>query len=198
MTTATALTVGRRMAYRKAKKNKKAYTRGKAPEIGTPSGVYLPNEEALVRMLALKGATDTEIEEVCLLAPGTLAAWRKAYPSLDKNLAEGRAKPDANVLFAMYRNAVGYEYEEEQAVGGKEPCVLTVKKKLLGQFPAQKYWMENRQREAWKNRSTSEHTGEGGGPIGVKVESRNSIIDAIIGLVAAKPDPPPKKAHAPA
>lgn len=184
------------MAYRSKVSRKARQSRSPPPEIGTPSGVYLPNEEALVRMLALKGATDSEIEGICLLHPGTLGKWRKLYPSLDKQLEEGRAKPDADVLYAMYRNAVGFDYDEEQAVGGKEPCVLSVKRKALPQFAAQRYWMENRQKETWKSRSISEHTGKDGTPLGMQVEDRNSLIDKIISLITPKPDPEPKKAGA--
>jgi len=185
------------MAYRNARKHTKRVhsppPTKPSSKLGTPSGVYLPSEENLVRMLACKGATDSEIEQICLLPPGTLGKWRKLYPSLDAALAEGRSKPDGDVLYAMYRTAVGYEFEEEQAVGGRDPTVLTVKKKALGQFPAQRYWLENRRKEEWKTRSHNEHTGKDGGAIGVKVEDRNSIIDSILALVTPKPDPEPKK-----
>jgi hypothetical protein len=40
----------------------------------------------------------------------------------------------------------------------------------------------------YSDRVLQEHTGRDGGPIGVKVETRDAVIDAIMGLVAAKPD----------
>lgn len=152
----------------------------------TPGGVYLPSQEQLVRLIAMNGASDAEIEMVYGLGAGQLAAWRKHYPGLDKALKNGRTAADGEVLFSMYKTAVGYNYEEEQAVGGKEPTVLKVQRYYPGQFLAQKHWLASRKREEWPARETLEHTGKNGEPI--KVESRNEVIDAILALVTSKPD----------
>lgn len=178
-----------RPAMRKTpKRSKRApYTAGKKPSpLATPSGVFLPDKEQMVRMIAMKGATDDEIEDIFLCPRGSLGKWKLMYPSLAKALDSGRSVPDADVMYAMYKNAIGYDYEEEQAVGGKDPCVLTVRRHRPAEFSAQKHWLSNR--IGWKGTERMEHTGAGGGPIGVKQETRNDIIDTILALVKSKPD----------
>lgn len=157
-----------------------------------PGGVYLPDHEQLVRLIAAKGMSDSEIEVIYGLGTGTLAKWRKAYPGLNRAIDEGRTVADANVLFALYKTAVGYDYEEDQAVGGREPEVLRVQKHKPGEFAAQKHWLGNRIRRPdgtneWPRSEQVELGGIKDG-IGIKVESRNDLIDAIVSLVVPKPD----------
>lgn len=157
-----------------------------------PGGVYLPDHEQLVRLIAAKGMSDEEIELIYGLGSGTLKKWKAAYPGLQRAIDEGRTVADANVLFALYKTAIGYSYEEDQAVGGRDPEVLRVEKYKPGEFAAQKHWLGNRIRRPdgtneWPRSEQVELGGIKDG-VGIKVESRNDLIDAIIGLVTPKPD----------
>lgn len=156
-----------------------------------PGGVYLPDHLQIVRMIAMRGATDREIEEAYGLSSGTVKKWRKAYPSLDKAIEAGRTAADGEVLHALFKTAIGYHETEEQAVGGREPTVMQVSRYFPGQFLAQKHWLANRKREEWPGKDSVEVTGKDGAAI--KVESRNDLIDAILGLVVSKADPEHKK-----
>lgn len=171
---------------RVAKRPRRSPPPREVPSTG-PHGVYLPDNLQLVRMIAMKGATDDEIESVYGLGKGQIAKWYKAYPGLKKAVEEGRTTADAEVLHALFKTAVGYHETEEQAVGGKEPTVMEVRRYFPGQFLAQKHWLANRKREDWPAKETVEHTGRNGEPI--KVESRNDLIDGILKLVASKIDP---------
>jgi len=141
----------------------------------------------------MKGATDDEIELVYNLGPGTLAKWREHYPGLNAAIENGRTKADGDVLFSMFKTACGYDYHEEQAVGGRSPSVLTVRRHFPAQFLAQKHWLASRKREEWPaaEKVTFAGTGKDGA---IKVEGRNDVIDAILTLVKSKPDQ--EKAHA--
>ena len=176
------------MAYvRKGKRRFARHLPPKAPKEAT----FLPNEEHLVRMLAARGATDSEMDELCGVPKGTVAKWRKIYPGFDAALDEGRTKVDGNVLFALYRNSIGYDYEEDQAVGGKVPEVLRVTRYHPAEFNAQKFWLTNRRKQEWKARESHEHSGPDGQPI--PIDSRNGLIDAIVAMVQPKADPEPPK-----
>lgn len=140
----------------------------------------------MVRLIAMKGATDTEIEDIFLVPKGSLAKWRKLYPSFAEALDKGRSVPDGDVLYALYKNAVGYDYTEEQAVGGKVPSVMSVQRHRPAEFAAQKYWLGNR--TTWRSTESVEHSGRDGGPIGVKQETRNDIIDGLLKLIQPKVD----------
>lgn len=174
---------------KRPRKVRKVYPRVRPLE--APGGVYLPDHSQLVRLIAMRGATDEEIEAVYGLGKGQIKKWRKVYPSLDKAIEDGRTSADAKVLHALFKTAVGYKYTEEQAVGGKHPQVMSVKRYYPGQFLAQKHWLASRKREEWPATERLEMTGKNGGAI--KTESRNDVIDAIMGLVASKTDPDHKK-----
>lgn len=152
-----------------------------------PGGVYLPSHEQLVRMIAMIGASDEEIELVYGLGTGTLKKWRENYPGLNKAIEQGRTAADGEVLCSLYKTATGYNYHEEQAVGGRSPVVMKVQRWYPGQFLAQKHWLANRKRDEWPGRDQVELSGRNGEPI--KVESRNELIDAIVALVSSKIDP---------
>lgn len=152
-----------------------------------PGGVFLPDHEQLVRLIASKGMSDSEFEVIYGLSSGTVSKWRKHYPGFDKAVTDGRTVADANVLFALYQNCVGFSYTEEQAVGGRDPTVLSVKRYKPGETTAQKHWLGSRLRADWPQNSI-EHSGPNGGPIGIKSESRNDLIDSILSLITSKSD----------
>jgi hypothetical protein len=156
--------------------------------------VFLPSQEHLVKMIAMQGAEDDEIARMFGVPPEVFQAWKKTYPSFGKALAEGRLAPDAEVTYALYRNAVGFEYEEEAATpkGG----IVTLKKKRHGETAAQKYWLENRRHDIWRSSLTTRVTGKDDDtPVGMKVETRNDIIDAIVSLITPKDDGTTKPAN---
>jgi hypothetical protein len=154
----------------------------------SPDGVFLPDSENLARIIAMRGATDEEIEAVYGLGTGTLKKWRKFYPGLDAAVESGRTKLDGEILFAMAKNALGYDYSEEQAVGGREPTVLSVRRHKPGEFAAQRHWLASRQRKHWPAREAVEVSGTGKNGA-LLVESRNELIDAILSLVTSRADP---------
>jgi hypothetical protein len=140
----------------------------------------------MVRLIAMKGASDMEIEDIFMCPRGSVSAWRKLYPSFAKALESGRTVADCDVLYQTYRNATGFTYTEQQAVGGKSPVVMEVERYARPDFAAQKFWLQNR--IGWKSTEGREHSGPGGGPIGMKVEDRNALINSILSLVNPKPD----------
>lgn len=166
---------------------KRPYREGRKPDpTSSPSGVFLPDKEMLVRLIAMKGATDDEIEQIFMCPRGSVKKWRELYPSFAKALENGRSQVDGDVMFAFYKNCVGYEYIEQQAVGGKHPVVMEVQRYKPADFAAQKFWLQNRM--GYKSVEGREHSGPNGGPIGMKVENRNQLMDSILSLVNPKPD----------
>jgi hypothetical protein len=149
--------------------------------------MYLPDNPTLVKLIAMRGATDDEIELVYGLGPGTISKWREAYPGLDVAIEKGRTIADGAVLSSLFKTALGYEYFEQQAVGGRNPTVLKVQRHMPGQFLAQRHWLASRNREHWPaaEKVTIGGTGKDGA---IKIEGRNEVIDAILALVASKPD----------
>jgi hypothetical protein len=149
--------------------------------------VFLPSNEHLVKMIAMQGADDEEIARMFGVPYEHFRAWRKLYPSFNDALNEGRLSVDAEVTYALYKQTQGFEYDEQTATpkGG----VVTVKKFARPDTSAQKYWLENRRPDLWRSASTTRVTGKDDDtPVGMKVETRNDLIDSIVNLIAPKPD----------
>lgn len=134
----------------------------------------------------MRGGTDDEIAEQFGVDYETFAAWRKLYPGFNKALDEGRMVVDADMTVSLYKQGMGYEYTEETATpkGG----IVSIKRYAKPEFGATKFWLENRRPDLWRTVSTTRMTGKDDGPIGVKVETRNELIDAIVGMMVSKTD----------
>ena len=161
-------------------------------------GVFLPSHEHLVKMVALQGADDKEIADMFGVPYEHFKAWRKLYPSFNDALNQGRLAVDAEVTYALYRNTQGFEFEEE-TTAGKDGHVVRIKKYARPDTSAQKYWLENRRPDLWRSSATVRSTGkdDGHAPDGVKIETRNELIESIVSLIAPKADGKAKPAASP-
>ncbi len=149
---------------------------------------FAPDHLDLVRMIAMRGATDEELAQNFGVAPAVFRAWKSRYPSFKEAIEKGRTRADAEVLVGLYQRCVGYDYVEEQAVGGRSPEVLEVQRHAPPSVEGAKAWLAARQSEHWNTRVSVEHGGRPDAPIGLRLESRDAIIDSILDLIANKPD----------
>ncbi len=148
---------------------------------------FLPSNEHLVKMIAMQGADDEEIARMFDVPYEHFKAWRQLYPSFNEALNKGRLSVDAEVTYALYKQTQGFEYTEQTAT--PKGAIVEVKKFNRPDTSAQKYWLENRRPDLWRTASTSRVTGkDDDSPIGVKVETRNELIDSIVSLIQPKPD----------
>lgn len=155
-------------------------------------GIHLPSCLPQVRAIAARGLTDNEIADIYGIPKDLFKAWRKAYPDFDEALKKGRLEPDTAVVEALFKRAVGYDFKEEGLT--RTGSVREIRRHLPPDTGAIKYWLNNRARDHWKERSSSEvggSTEEGAKPIGIKSEGREDMIAAILSLVQPKPDTPP-------
>ncbi len=111
---------------------------------------------ALITGWARTGLTDEQIAKNMGIAYSTLREWRKKYPAISASLKKGKEVVDFEVENALYKRAIGYEYEEEktyiQEVDGK----VTKKKEVIkrhvpGDTTAQIFWLKNRKPKEWRN-----------------------------------------------
>lgn len=111
---------------------------------------------ALITGWARAGLTDEQISKNMGIAYSTLREWKKKYPAISASLKKGKEVVDFEVENALYKRAIGYEYEEEktyiQEVDGK----VTKKKEIIkrhvpGDTTAQIFWLKNRKPKEWRN-----------------------------------------------
>lgn len=113
---------------------------------------FKPEFVELARNYCLLGATDVELARFFGTTDRTIRTWKQQHPEFAEVLDQAKEAPDANVVGALYRNA------------------------LAGNVTAQIFWLKNRQPAKWRDKVDHEHAGKDGAPIQFqRVERR--IID---------------------
>lgn len=107
--------------------------------------------------MAHAGMIDDQIAKELGIAKDTFYRYQKIHPEFKKALSDGKQRPDDIVEAALYKNAIGYDYEEiktrEQIVSGKKRKIKEVTKKHIpGNVTAQIFWLKNRRRDRWKDK----------------------------------------------
>ena len=131
---------------------------------GRPSS-FKPEYTEQVEKLCKLGTTDRDLCLLFNISPQTIDNWKKTHPEFFLALMRGKQEADLNVAEAMYRNATGYDYYEEQAVklretsyvGGKVSNVreyveiVMVKRHQPADTTAQIFWLKNRRPDLWRD-----------------------------------------------
>lgn len=117
---------------------------------------------------AKDGLTDKDISHNIGINPQTLYEWKKRYPEIAKALSEGKDVADRRVENALYKRAIGYEYNETKTVTrivngkvDKDAEVTTTKKVVLGDVTAQIIWLKNRKAEWRRSEERDNKAAEG-------------------------------------
>jgi len=107
-----------------------------------------------VKKLCLLGMIDTEIAEFFDVSVRTLNRWKHKYPEFWQSMKQGKISADANVAESLYKSALGLHYITEERIiqNEKGHKIVTLKKQVPPSFPAQKYWLNNRQPDKWSER----------------------------------------------
>jgi hypothetical protein len=159
------------------------------PKERPANGLFLPDYLTEVKMVAMRGLDDKEIAQVFGIAPSLFKRWKKLYPSFRDALDKGRLHCDAEVVAALFKKATGkYTVPHTEVIKYKDYYeTLQMKKHYPPDTEAIKYWLNNRAREHWQQRSAVEQSGPGGKPIEITA-GKGELIDAIVNLVNPKPD----------
>jgi hypothetical protein len=155
-----------------------------------PSNIYWPDRLDHVKAIAMRGLTDDEMAAMMGISPDLLASWKAYYPMFAKSIDDGRTIADANVVRALYDNAVGYDYETDEVVRTRRGAeIITVKKRFPGETTAQKYWLNNRQSHHWGDKvQVGGDRSPGAKPVAMKNETKEEIINSLLNLVRPQPD----------
>lgn len=133
----------------------------------------LPNME-LIKAWARRGAIEEDIARNLNVGVSTFSMYKNKYPELKEALAQTKDPADLKVENALYNNATGFWYFEEQAFKCKrvyyddegrkceeeELKSIEVQRFKPGETSAQCFWLKNRRPDLWKDKHDIEHTGE--------------------------------------
>ena len=163
------------------------------------SGIFLPDHEAQVRMIAMRGFTDDEMAEALGVEKDLFSAWRRQYPSFNAAIESGRTHADSEVLYGLFKRATGKftiphtelvkHYDREN---GSYVEHIHMEKHFPPDTEAAKTWMRMRQREHWREERTPLQSA--GKPSDKPRESKAELIAAIVGMIRPKSDTPTRKA----
>lgn len=118
-----------------------------------------------IRTWALEGCTEKEIAKRLGVSDRTFRRYKEKNEDILSALDNRNINANMNVELTLLKCALGYEYEEEEVVKeritsfdkeGRKiikeiPKVVKVKKKALPNIQAQKYWLNNRKLNNWKD-----------------------------------------------
>lgn len=120
---------------------------------------YVEGKEEAVVMWCRNGADNGVLAKKLGCGKTTISKLIKNYPEFKKLIKESKEDADFKVEAALYRKALGYEYEEvttEVVVNkdgsGTTTVVKKTKKHISGDTTAQIFWLKNRKQEDWKDR----------------------------------------------
>lgn len=111
---------------------------------------------ALIAGWARRGLTEEQIAKGMGISRSTLAIWKNSYPSLMDALKNGKDIADINVENALYKKAIGYDYEEQTFYRDKDTGEMilskTITKHVTPDTGAAAFWLKNRRRDLWRDK----------------------------------------------
>ena len=104
---------------------------------------------------ARQGLTDEQIASNIGIGTTTFYTWVDRFPVIRESLKKGKAPVDFEVENALYKRAVGFEYEEtetliEEVNGETKKKVKRIKRTALPDTSAIIFWLKNRKPEEWR------------------------------------------------
>ena len=120
-------------------------------------------EEGLTKLggWARDGLTDEQIAKNIGISRSTLSEWKKKHPDILDTLKKNKEVADIQVENALFKRALGYEYEEvktliEEVDGKKKKKVEKTKKHVPADVSAGIFWLRNRKGKTWSNKDDIE------------------------------------------
>jgi hypothetical protein len=100
---------------------------------------------------ARDGLTDEQISENMGVSVRTLYRWKNKYGQICQSLKKGKEAADREVENALFKKALGYDYEEvrEEIKDGTVVKRIVTTKHMPGDTTAQIFWLKNRKPDFW-------------------------------------------------
>lgn len=115
-----------------------------------------------------RGATIAEIAEILKVHRATIYRWMAEHQEFCDAIRVAQGIADERVGFSLYERAVGYTYNSVKILQDKGvPVLVPHLEHVPPDVGAAKFWLTNRQPDEWKERSSKEISGPGGGAIEV-------------------------------
>lgn len=120
----------------------------------------LEHKLTLIKGWAMNGLTVEQIGHNLGISHETMNRYRNIHNDFREALKSGKEVADFEVENALYKRALGYNYEEtkiEESSNGKKVTKTT--KHVAGDTTAMIFWLKNRKPEMWREKKEQEITG---------------------------------------
>ena len=139
---------------------------------------YKPEYDELAFKYCLLGATNEKLAELFEVAVSSIDLWIADHASFSGAVKAGREEADAKVADSLYRRALGYEHQAVKIVAdartGAEH-IVPYTERYPPDTTAAIFWLKNRQRAQWRDRTDTTLTGANDGPVQQEVTNRISL-----------------------
>ena len=130
--------------------------------IGRPSK-YKDEFAEQAYKLCLLGATDKELADFFEVDELTINRWKGSKKEFRKSLKAGKDEADAVIAQKLYHRAKGYEHPEDKIFNDNgSPLIVPTVKHYPPDTTACIFWLKNRQRNKWRDKTEQELTGKDG------------------------------------
>ncbi len=127
---------------------------------------YSMDYNTQVEKLCKLGATDKELADFFEVSESTLNLWKTQYPAFSESIKAGKDLADANVAERLYQRALGFEHDSEELITvsngtgmGSSVERHPIRKIYPPDTAAAIFWLKNRQRGKWRDKSETELSG---------------------------------------
>ena len=145
-------------------KQKQAASRHQKPSKnnrGRPSD-YREEYAEQAKKLCLHGLTDEEVASFFNVHVATLYRWQIKHPEFCEALKSGKELSDERVERSLYHKAVGYTFKSEKVFQFQGAIVrANTIEHLPPDTTAAIFWLKNRRKEQWRDRSEIDQTIKG-------------------------------------
>ncbi len=139
---------------------------------GIADPAYRPDFARQVVVLCRRGFTQAEIAEFLGVHRHVITRWKGEHDEFAAAFAVGKEQADNRVERGLYERAVGYSHEAVKIFmpkDGSEPVYAPYTEHYPPDPRAAEFWLKNRKRMDWKDKTEVEHT------VGVSSELQAAI-----------------------
>lgn len=137
------------------------------PKVGRPTK-YKPEFVKQVAPLCEHGFTDQEIADFFEVDISTLYRWKSAHPEFREAIKSAGDIADERVERSLYQKAIGYEQNAVKVFmpsGAEKPVYAPLRERVAADTAAAIFWLKNRRKDRWRDKTDLEHYGKDGEPL---------------------------------
>lgn len=139
--------------------------KGNKNAVGNKGGRPTKFKEEFIELafkFCLLGATNEDLARNFEVDVSTIEVWIRDKVEFQGSIKRGREEADANVANRLYSRAMGYEHDEEKIFQFQGvPIRVETRAYYPPDTAAAIFWLKNRQKDKWRDKSDLDVTSKG-------------------------------------